>query len=215
MHEILDSIQAGDVIFDVGANIGDKAQWFADRGAKVVCVEPQPQMVRQLEARFQSTPNVVIVPKGLGRIRGTTRMSISTASPALSTFADHWKQGRFANQVWDQEVDIDIITLDDLVVAHGVPKYCKIDVEGYELEVIKGLSSKIGTISYEFTSEYITHAMLVLEELIRLGYKEYNVSLGEAPTYYFQDWIPYYEIVRVLLNSSSPDNLLWGDIYAR
>ena len=117
--------------------------------------------------------------------------------------------------VWDSEVKVEVITLDDLVAKHGVPKYCKIDVESFELEVISGLTKKIGIVSYEFTSEYINHAMLVLENLIKLGYREFSASVGEAEKFYFQQWIPYFEIVPILMASASNNKDLWSDIYAR
>ena len=142
-------------------------------------------------------------------------MNVCSESPTLSTFADHWKTGRFDNVIWDSEIYVDIITLDDLVNKYGIPKYCKIDVEGFELNVIQGLSHKIGTISFEFTSEFITHAMQVIERLVVLGYKEFNVSLGELPTYNFNEWIPFYELVKVLLNAAQSNPGLWGDIYAK
>jgi hypothetical protein len=78
---------------------------------------------------------------------------------------------------------------------------------------VKGLSSKIGIIAFEFTSEYIEHSMEVIEMLIRLGYRHFNASVGDQPEFEWGEWVPYYEIVKALMLSTSPD--LWGDIYAR
>jgi FkbM family methyltransferase len=189
------------------------AQWLVNAGARVVCVEPQPNLAATIRQRFVANHNVTVVEKGLGAIRGRSRMSVSSEADIISTFAEHWKVGRFKDMVWDQQIDVEISTLDDLIAEFGTPRYCKIDVEGFERDVVKGLSSRIGIISFEFTAEYLEHSMEVIEMLIRLGYRQFNVSVGEQPEFQWAEWVPYYEIVRALMLSPSPD--LWGDIYAR
>lgn len=212
-HSIVNLISPGDLVFDVGANRGNMAQEFVLAGAHVVCIEPQPNLAAAIRDRFAINPHVTVVEKGLGAIRGRSSMSVSSKTDILSTFAEHWKVGRFKNMVWDQQIEVQITTLDDLVSEFGTPRYCKIDVEGFERDVVRGLSSKIGVISFEFTSEYIEHSMEVIEMLIRLGYRHFNASVGDQPEFQWAEWAPYYEIVRALMLSSSPD--LWGDIYAR
>ena len=212
-HSIINIISPGDLVFDVGANRGNIAQGFVHAGARVVCIEPQPNLAAEIRHRFANNPDVSIVEKGLGATRGSSRMSISSEADIVSTFADHWKIGRFKNIVWDQQVEVQIITLDDLVAEFGIPKYCKIDVEGFEREVVRGLSSKIGVMSFEFTFEFIEHSMEVIEMLIRLGYRQFNVSVGDELEFHWAEWVPYYELLRALMQSSDSD--LWGDIYAR
>lgn len=212
-HSIVGIISPGDLVFDVGANRGNIANDFVCAGARVVCIEPQPHLAAGLRQRFANNLDVVVVEKGLGSIRGRSSMSVSSEADILSTFAEHWKVGRFKHVVWDQQIEVPITTLDDLVAEFGTPRYCKIDVEGFEREVVRGLSSRIGVISFEFTSEYIKHSMEVIEMLIRLGYRQFNASVGDQPQFQWLEWVPYYEIVRALLLSPSPD--LWGDIYAR
>ena len=212
-HSILNSIAQGDMVFDVGANRGAIAQDFLRVGARVVCIEPQPQLAAALRQHFINNKQVTVVEKGVGAIRGRSIMNISSEYDILSTFAEHWKVGRFKNTLWDQQVEVPITTLDDLISEFGVPRYCKIDVEGFEREVIKGLSSKIGLVSFEFTFEFIEHSMEVIEMLIRLGYRQFNVSVGDDSVFHWAEWVPYYELLRALMQAT--DTNLWGDIYAR
>jgi FkbM family methyltransferase len=214
-HEIVNSIGHGDLVFDIGANIGDKAAWFLQRGARVVCVEPQPDMVKVLREKFSGNKNIEIVPCGLGAENGDAKMYICSTAPVLSTFADHWKEGRFATQQWDRVETLPIVTLDKLVEMYGTPKYCKIDVEGSEENVVKGLSKKAGIISFEFTGEFIDRSMNVLRLLIMLGYEDFNLSLGESDKFYFSDWMKFQNIVTILMNSAQQNSVIWGDIYAR
>ncbi|MBT1072718.1 FkbM family methyltransferase [Pelotalea chapellei] len=212
-HTVVNTLAPGDLVFDVGANRGNMAEAFLAAGARVVCIEPQPHLAAVLRQRFAGNSRVTVIEKGLGSLRGRSSMSVSSQADILSTFAEHWKVGRFKDMVWDQQIEVQITTLDDLVAEFGIPRFCKIDVEGFEREVVKGLSSKIGVLSYEFTAEYRDHSMEVLEMLIRLGYRQFNVSLGDQPDFQWPEWVPYYEVVEALTLSQSPE--LWGDIYAR
>ena len=95
----------------------------------------------------------------------------------------------------------------------GVPRYCKIDVEGYEREVVRGLSKRVGVISYEFTHEFMDHALEVLRLLLRLDYTKFNLSIGDRSDFHFPKWVSFYEISSILHASRGSDGL-WGDIYA-
>jgi FkbM family methyltransferase len=213
-HVIANAILPGDLVYDVGANQGDKAEWFLRRGARVVCVEPQPQMLELLHARFDRNPDVTIVGKALGRSVGELPMSICSASPTISTLSPDWKQGRFVDATWDSVVTVQITTLDLLVAEHGVPRYIKVDVEGFEREVFSGLSQRLGVVSFEFTSEYIANAFEVVRLLLRQGYTRFNVSLGENPDYGLPQWVSYQDLVVVLMQNCQQHPKLWGDIYA-
>ena len=212
-HLISQSLLPGDIYFDIGANVGEKANLLAQRGVVVICVEPQPELAKFLIARFAGAPNVSIVQAALGRRAGVETMSISSSTNALSTFAPHWKQGRFTNYVWDQSAEVEMITLDHLVGDFGVPRYCKIDVEGYEQEVVAGLSRRVGVISFEFTNEFMDHALNVLSHLVTLGYRFFNLSVSEELTFRLDRWVGYSEFVQILQHARAQKDL-WGDIYA-
>lgn len=214
LHDIGRCLLPGDVVFDVGANFGDKTAALLTRGVKVISVEPQPACVAVLNSRFAGNPNVVIVPKGLGGRVGMLEMNINTKSPTLSTFSPEWMTGRFKHEVWDQKVDVAITTLDRLVREHGVPRYVKIDVEGFEYEVISGLSERVGIVSFEFTNEFFGNAERMMKYLENLGYTRFNFSLGERTDFAMEQWLPMHQIRAVLNDVCSKYANVWGDIYA-
>ena len=141
-------------------------------------------------------------------------MSINTKQPVISTFAEHWKTGRFSNSNWDKKIMVDVTTLDDLIKKFGEPNYIKIDVEGFEHEVILGLTKKSGIISFEFTSEFIDDAFKSINYLISLGYSDFNFSIGERRKFYTQ-WKDADAIKEHIKNVIEEDHLLWGDLYCK
>jgi FkbM family methyltransferase len=213
LHDIAKTLVPGDLVFDVGANFGDKTAAFLSTGAHVVSVEPQPACVARLKERFAQQPAVTVVPKGLGSRVGLLQMNINTQAPALSTFSQDWMEGRFKGQVWDQKVEIAITTLDNLVRQHGVPRYTKIDVEGFEYEVIQGLTQRIGIVSIEFTSEYLDNSLRIMSYMENLGYSQFNVSVAERTDFLSPQWMPLAQCSNLLRGLSQQHSLLWGDIY--
>jgi FkbM family methyltransferase len=69
-------VQPGELVFDVGANIGQKADVYAAAGAKVICFEPQPNCVNILTDKYQHNQNIAIVNKGLAEQAGTMQLSV-------------------------------------------------------------------------------------------------------------------------------------------
>jgi hypothetical protein len=74
-----------------------------------------------------------------------------------------------------------VVTLDSLIDSHGVPSYCKIDVEGFEPQALRGLSYPIATIDFEFHRELAEAIEDCLERLADLGDYRYRTFIGEWP----------------------------------
>lgn len=206
-------LKPGDLCFDVGANSGSKTKIFLELGARVVCIEPQPNCVDVLKSTYRNDSNVVIVPKGLATQPGRRSLSICRSADAISTFSEKWKTGRFRSYAWEPAVDVPVTTIDALIQEFGSPKFCKIDVEGFEYEVLRGLSSPISFIAFEFTREFINDAMLCIEYLGSLGSADFNYALGETPALFLSDWTDRSTLFESIERNT--DDLLWGDIYVR
>ena len=205
-------IKSNDLVFDVGANNGNKSQEFLDLGASVIAVEPNPACIKQLEVRFKDNKNITIIQKGVSYQNEMREFSICDCH-VLSTFSEVWKKGRFKDYSWPVNIEVNMTTLDDLIYQFGLPKYCKIDVEGFELEVLQGLSVIIPYISFEFVKENLKALFNCMDRLYWLGYREFNIKIGEDETFMFSNWKSR---DLVYANIKYSDNLdLWGDIYAR
>ncbi len=211
-------LSVGDVSFDVGASVGDRTKIFLKLGAKVVAVEPQDECVRYLKALYRSDRRLVIIHKALGASEGEAELLISNAS-TISSLSHAWieavkRSGRFSDYSWEKKQVVQMTTLDRLIEQYGVPSFVKVDVEGFEYEVIKGLSRPVRTVSLEFTPELIESTFKCIEHLQLLGNIRLNYSTRETMRLALDKWVSVEEMVEMLLGYRD-DNKLFGDVYVQ
>jgi FkbM family methyltransferase len=209
-------IKRGDLCFDVGANVGKFTKVFLKLGAKVVCVEPQETCLQQLYKSFGNDKNVIIVGKAVGECEGYGELMICEDATTISTMSTKWKnEGRFSkNYKWTKAQNkVPVTTLDALILSYGLPKFCKIDVKGFEESVLKGLTKSIPLISFEFTTEFFDDAKKCINRLQSIGRVGFNCTLGESWKFLFSKWVAPDELYEKI--AELDNKLLWGDIYAR
>ena len=205
----------GDLCFDVGANIGNRTEIFLKLGAHVIAVEPQHDCSRMLRFRFGE--KIQIVQAALGESKKEGRIFISDTSE-ISSLSREWidsvSTSRFKDNQWNTSQVVKIITLDDLIEEFGLPQFCKIDVEGYEEQVLKGLTKAIPMISFEYTlPERSDSVSNCLKKLETLGDFECNYTVGEKMEFESRVWLPGAELI-ARLNQIAVEGL-FGDIYIK
>jgi FkbM family methyltransferase len=132
---LLAAIGPGDVVWDIGANVGLYSEKFLERGARtVVCFEPAPEAIRALTRRFAEAPlqeRVRVIPAALSNARGVARFVADGASP-VNRLGDAGTAGA---------IDVPVLRGDEALTDYALPlpDVIKVDVEGFELEVIEGL----------------------------------------------------------------------------
>ncbi len=213
-HDVLKLLNSDDLFFDIGAHLGEKSKKILNKDLKIVMLEPLPQCVKQLRENFKNNKNVEILEKAVGRTVGNMTLEVNSKMPTISTMAKHWKNGRFSNQKWDQKISVEVTTLDHLIKIYGLPNYIKIDVEGFELDVLLGLTRKAGIISFEFTSEFLDQSTKCLNHLKDIGYDEFNFSIAESRKFSLE-WSNTDNLIIKLKNEIKNNKLLWGDIYCK
>ncbi|MAL85848.1 MAG: hypothetical protein CMI23_05780 [Opitutae bacterium] len=211
-------IKKNDLVFDVGANIGSRSKIFINIGANVKAFEPQPELVKFLTQHIGKHPKFELINIALGEKIKTSKLKISDAH-VLSSMCDRWiestqKSGRFSNYKWNKSIDVQVNTLDNMISRYGSPEFTKIDVEGYEFEVLNGLSQPIKTISFEFTSEEKKQAFACLERLNKIADYRFKFSEGEKMEFNNEEWLPKFEFCEFINSYTEKSKLLWGDIYA-
>ncbi|GLR71308.1 FkbM family methyltransferase [Agaribacter marinus] len=208
----------GDLCFDVGSHLGDRADTWLRLNARVVAFEPQPNFADYLSQKFAANTQFNLERVGLGEAPGNATLAISTLFPTLSTLAgnDWEKELTAASNLrieFDKKITIETSTLDAMIQKYGTPHFCKIDVEGFELQVLKGLSVALPYISFEFLSFSETRMQECLDVLKSLGYKHFNWSYKETFQMRFDHWVDDHQVVNDIKQFKK--GIFSGDIYCR
>ena len=212
-------VRPGDLVFDVGAHLGDRSAAFSALGARVVALEPQPDVRRWLTRLVGTRPGVIIRPEAVGRARGTARLAVSHRTPTVSSLAECWRTALpaanrgFHHVRWRGSVEVDVTTLDALVNEHGTPHFCKIDVEGFEAEVLSGLTWPLPALSVEFVQGALDIAVESVQRLETLGRYEFNAVLGEGRYFLSDPWVGADQMIDWLRRGAAGARS--GDVYAR
>ena len=203
-------IKPGQLCFDIGAHRGDRVRLLRAAGARVVAVEPQPDLVDQLRKNY---PDVTVVSKAVSEKEGHLTLHLNNEDSTLASLSDQWTAGRFAGKGWGADISVPVTTLDRLIEEYGVPSFVKVDVEGHEPSVFRGLSEPLPLVSFEFIQENADDALFCLDRLAELGPVQANLSLGQTGKLHFAGWTTP-EQVRAEIDRLRAGNMhLWGDIY--
>jgi FkbM family methyltransferase len=213
-------VPAGGLAFDVGAHAGNRVAAFRQLGARVVALEPQADFLHLLQRHFGDDAQVTLLPQALGRAPGEARLMTSPRTPTVATLSTDFVERAgaapsFRGVHWQAGPLVDVTTLDALIAAHGLPDFVKIDVEGFELEVLMGLSQPVAAVSFEFLPSVRDVALGCvdrLEALAGVGRYRYAVSLGEQLRL-LQPEGETADAVRSWLRAMAPDGPS-GDVHA-
>jgi FkbM family methyltransferase len=210
-------VRRGDLVFDIGAHVGDRVASFRRLGARVVAVEPQPALVRLLKLFYGRSVDVAVEAVAIGRGVGTADMMINLDNPTVSTASPEFVSAArdapgWETQRWTRSVVVPVTTLDALIDKHGLPAFIKIDVEGFEEQALLGLTRPVKALSFEFTIIQRDVALACIERCIALGFTRFNAALGESQSFVNAEWVGGEAIARWL--SGLPAEANSGDIYA-
>ena len=207
----------GDLAFDIGAHVGSRTLALRRAGARVVAFEPQPIFHALLE-RALPRDGITLRREALGATAGEMRMHVSSRHPTVSTVSRDWMErvrtaNGFEMVAWDKTEAITVTTLDAVIEGYGVPRFCKIDVEGAEADILHGLSRPIPCIAFEYLPAALDLAACCIEVVTSLGAYHFNRVEGEDHELLHPQWLTGNEMLSEVREAAR--NGRSGDIYAR
>ena len=210
-------VKPGELAFDIGSHVGDRIGAFRRLGARVVALEPQPDCAKVIRALYAGDRDVTLVEGACGPQPGQLTLHINTANPTVTTASTDFVraadgQGGWEGQVWDRAIEVPVTTLDALVADHGEPAFAKIDVEGFEADVLAGLTRPLRALSFEFTTIQRDVADACLDRLAALAAYRFDLALGESQMLTFNRWVSARDMathIRALPHAANS-----GDVYA-
>ena len=211
-------LKPGDLAFDIGSHVGDRIGSFRRVGARVVALEPQPDCARIIREIYADDDNVKLVESACGPKAGHLTLHINSANPTVTTASTDFVKaadgaGGWEGQTWDRAIEVPVTTLDALIAAHGRPAFVKIDVEGFEGDVLAGLTQPLPILSFEFTTIQRDVAYACIDRLSALGNYAFDVALGESQLLEVGRWISAAEMRAYI--AGLPHEANSGDVYAR
>lgn len=195
------------LIFDIGANDGHKTEAFLHQARTVVACEPDATNFHTLQVRFRNRRRRVhLEQKALGAAPGRLPMQVHHPGSAFNTLNPRFKTITEADELqrWNEKIafggstEVEVTTLDALIDRYGQPSFIKIDVEGYELEVLRGLGRPVACLSLECLFPEFRPELEQSRALLRRldPALVYNIALHERLVY--DHWLSDAELDRYL-----------------
>jgi len=213
-------IRPGALVFDVGANIGVKTGVFLKLGARVVAVEPNPECADLVESDHRhsvSNGNLTIVRAAVGSDRGRLTLRLFEGANSISSGSESFvKAALEAGQRNGGSIEVEQVTLEDLVARFGLPDFIKVDVEGMDAEVLRGLKSRPRLLSFEYNlnPRVWPNTLRCVDEVRRLGFSEAQFSDPDHPDERSGRWALLDGLVDALQRRSGGVEI-WGDVFVR
>ncbi|MBO6756916.1 MAG: FkbM family methyltransferase [Roseibium sp.] len=210
-------LRPGELAFDIGAHVGDRIASFRRVGARVVAVEPQTLPMRALQLMYGRDENVQLVEVACGACDGHLTLIVNEANPTVTTASKAFVEAAadapgWEGQAWDDVQTVTCVTLDSLIARYGVPDFVKIDVEGFEPDVLSGLSTALKALSFEFTTIQRHLVRTCVERLLALGPYRFNFALGESQVFALDAPVEAADLFAAV--EALPDEANSGDVYA-
>jgi FkbM family methyltransferase len=167
-----------DLIFDVGCHRGEDSRFYLRKGFRVVAVEANPVLCRQLREAFSremASGQFVLVEKAIAEVPGEVEFFVNSAHSIWGTI-----RGEFVER--DKEnfskIVVPSVTFNSLLQRYGVPHYLKIDIEGADMLCVESLLSETDRpdfVSFETDRKTISALRSDLSLLMRLGYRRFQL----------------------------------------
>ena len=163
-------ISKEDIIFDIGANMGIIANWFAHRSKQVYAFEPHPDNISTIKSqkKLRNINNLTLYDIALGDKESKMQLHVKG-------FHGHHSLGDVDNSPTIGKIEVNVRKLDDVFGELNIAKihFMKIDVEGFEADVLNGASKllndkKINYILFELQDTILNSIQRTSSEVFQI-----------------------------------------------
>ncbi len=191
-------IKKGDLCFDIGANLGKKSRLMLAAGGKVIAFEPQNSCSKNLGELQKKYSAFDFYPLAVGAQNETKKLHLSKYTE-IATLSDEFIENYTTDDVyWSGFEMVEVKSLDTLIATYGKPNYCKIDVEGYEFEILSHLHHTIPMIEFEFTEKFLADTLKIIDRLAN-DKTTFNYILNEHLKFQLKNWVSATEMKTILM----------------
>jgi len=180
-------INNGDTVIEVGGHIGYISLYFSNLVGKegmLYVFEPGINNLPYLKNNVKEKHNIVLIEKGVGSSNARMPFYIENLSGQNNSFIKDYnmfiqnKKASFVKNTSVKKVTVDVVRLDDFIYDNNVlPNFIKIDVEGFEFEVIKGMSYILKSIQPIFMIEVLYNRNSIYNVMKNENYLMFNDNL--------------------------------------
>ena len=191
-HVMLQEIKEGMTIVGIGANIGYYAlleSRLVGKTGKVYAIEPAPDNIKWLKENIalNNYSNIETYQMAVGNKNGTAKLYLSESPNLHNLLGIEGKSGENNNYV--DIIDVETVTLDEFLKNKRLPDIVRMDVEGYEYNIIKGMKKTLNE----------NKKMMVFMEIHHDPMKQAGFNIeGMFETFYRAGFTPRYLIKRRL-----------------
>jgi len=205
------------IIIDIGANVGNfTKEWLTKSPhSQYVCVEANVELIPILDGMFYGNKNVTILNNLVSDKDDELVDFWINKNHTISSASKDWiNNSRFKGTDYYKKTQVKTITLDTIIELYGNPNLIKIDVEGYELEVLKGLTKAQSVIMFEWVEENFSRCIDCIKYLMSIGYNSFSYTIKENYSEIQTNYCPFNEM-DIFKKINLIGNSNWGNIYAR
>jgi FkbM family methyltransferase len=203
------------ILFDIGANKGLFTDSNRSKFDKCVLVEPIPSLCDFLRNKYNQDTNISIEQSIVSSTKDLPfyiceHDVLSTCDPDWISKSRH-SAGHYR---YTKLEETNYISIDELIEKYGSPSFIKIDVEGYELNVLKSMSKKTCDIAFEWAEEKKVETLETVVYLNTLGYDKFHIQMDDKYDYIPNNWFSFEEF-NIKFSEMCDENrkTLWGMIH--
>jgi len=207
------------IIFDIGCCHG---HWIAANYTTIdnfIGVEANKASYHTAKERFADDTNIEILHYLVAAYDfEMIPFYVAQNSAGESSTASEWwvKNSRhIETEHWNNPIKVFSITLDNLISRYGEPGLIKIDVEGYEYEVLKGLTQKVPMLCFEYAEEQKDEIVKSINYLLQLGYTGFNIQHGDQFNYRPSEWMTRKHLFNSVNELETFRKQRWGMLWAK